>query len=152
MRLKLAASLALRQRAQDRARHCPRRLSPLRRLANRVALANVTLVLLGFSGFAAPTLAQTSSADWQFVAVLYGYFPQITGSATFATGTSADITIDPNQHLSSLNFGAMGAFEARKGPWGVFTDLLYMNASGSKAATRALSISGVTIPGAVTAL
>jgi hypothetical protein len=30
--------------------------------------------------------------------------------AQFATGTSADITIDPNQYLSSLNFGAMGAW------------------------------------------
>ena len=114
-------------------------------------LANAAVLILGCSVLSAPTRAQTPSSDWQFDAILYAYAPQISGSATFPTGTTHNITVDPSQILSSLNFAAMGAFEARKGPWGVFTDIMYLNASDSKSATRSLSISGVTIPGGVTA-
>lgn len=107
--------------------------------------------LFGCSTFAAPSRAQTSADDWQFLAVVYAYLPQINGSATFASGTPSDITIDPNQLIHGLNFAFMGAFEARKGPWGVFTDLIYVHASGSQSATRSLSIGGVSIPAGVTA-
>jgi|SRR5215469_4282727 len=113
--------------------------------------AAAAVLFLGCSILSAAARAQTPSSDWQFDAVLYGYFPQISGSATFATGTTSNITVDPNQILSSLKFAAMGAFEVRKGSWGVFTDLMYLDASDSKSATRALSISGVAIPGGVTA-
>ena len=57
----------------------------------------------------------------------------------------------PNQLLHSLNFAIMGAFEAQRGPWGVFTDIMYLDASGSKSATRDLSVGGVTTPAGVTA-
>lgn len=114
-------------------------------------LANIAVLLLGVGSFAVPAAAQTPSSDWQFDAIIYAYMPQINGSATFRTGTTADISVDPSQILSSLNFAFMGAFEARKGPWGVFTDIMYMNVSNSKSVTRALSIDGVPIPGGVTA-
>jgi hypothetical protein len=112
---------------------------------------NAALLLLGSGTFANATRAQTLSDDWQFNAILYAYFPQISGSITFPTGTTANIAVDPNQYLSSLNFAASGVFEARKGPWGGFTDILYMSVSDSKSATRDLSIGGVPIPASVTA-
>jgi hypothetical protein len=114
-------------------------------------VTNAALLLLGSGIFANATRAQTPSDDWQFDAVLYAYIPQIRGSTTFATGTTSNITLDPNQYLSSLNFAASGVFEARKGSLGVFTDIMYMSASGSKSATRDLSISGITIPASVSA-
>jgi hypothetical protein len=98
-----------------------------------------------------PTLAQTPQDEWQFRAYLYGYWATLSGSATFPTGTAANISVDPSQLLHSLNFAFMAAFEARRGPWGLFTDIMYLDASGSKSATRALSIGGVTIPAGVTA-
>jgi hypothetical protein len=109
------------------------------------------LLVIGCGVAPAIARAQTSSDDWQFTAILYAYLPQISASATFPTGTTSNISVDPNQYLSSLNFAAMGAFEARRGAWGAFTDLLYLNASGSKSATRDLTISGVTLPAGVTA-
>jgi hypothetical protein len=45
----------------------------------------------------------------------------------------------------------MGAFEAQKGPWGGFTDLMYLNAGGSKSGTRDLAIGGVQLPIGATA-
>jgi hypothetical protein len=114
-------------------------------------VGNVGALLLGVSAFTAPTLAQTPSSEWQFSAVVYGYFAELNGSATFPTGTTVNISVDPHQMIRSLNFAFMGAFEANHGPWGVFTDIMYLDASGSKAATRALSIGGVMIPANVTA-
>jgi hypothetical protein len=111
----------------------------------------VAAALLAFGVSTPQCLAQTPSTDWRFDAVLYGYLPQLSGSATFATGTPSDITVDPKQLIHGLNFAFMGAFEANKGPWGVFTDLIYVHASGSQSATRSLSIGGVAIPSSVTA-
>jgi hypothetical protein len=111
--------------------------------------AQSTAILLGCA--VSPTPAQTPADQWQFNAILYGYFAKLRGSATFRSGTTADITVDPNQILNSLNIAAMGAFELRKGPWGLFTDIMYVDASASKSATRAFSIGDVMIPASVTA-
>jgi hypothetical protein len=111
--------------------------------------AQSTAILLGCAVF--PTPAQTPPDQWQFSAILYGYFPILKGSATFPSGTQANITVDPHQILNNLNIAAMGAFELRRGNWGLFTDIMYLNASASKSATRAFSISDVMIPASVTA-
>src|ERR1700739_3122008 len=116
--------------------------------ATRV-FAQSTAILLGCAVF--PTPAQTPPDQWQFSAILYGYFPTLKGSATFSSGTTADITVDPHQILNTLNVAAMGAFEVRRGPWGIYTDIMYLDASASKTATRAFSIGNVMIPGSVTA-
>jgi hypothetical protein len=120
------------------------------RNANRRVL-NVSALLLGLGVVTTPTFAQTLPDQWQFEAIVYGYFPQLSGTATIPTGRTANISVDPRELISNLNFAFMGAVEARKGPWGAFTDVIYVHASGSKSATRALSIAGVTIPGDVTA-
>jgi hypothetical protein len=118
-------------------------------------LASLALLLFAAESFTAPAaaqaVAQTSPSDWQFSAILYLYLPQISGSTTFPTGQAVNITIDPNKLISNLNFAFMGAFEARKGAWGGFTDLIYTNVGGSESATRDFSIGGVAIPGSVTA-
>lgn len=113
--------------------------------------ANASALLLGLCGSATRSFADTTSDQWQFDALVYGYLPQLSGSVTFPTGTTANIKVDPHQLISNLNFAFMGAFEARKGRWSVFTDLIYTNASGSQSATRSLSIPGVSIPANVTA-
>jgi hypothetical protein len=98
-----------------------------------------------------PTQAQTPPDQWQISAILYGYFPTLKGSATFPSGNPANITVDPHQILNNLNVAAMGAFELRRGRWGLFTDIMYLDASASKSATRAFSIGDVMIPASVTA-
>lgn len=101
---------------------------------------------------AAPAAAQSPpSEQWQFIAIIYGYLPKISGSATFPTGTTANISVDPNQIINNLKFAFMGAVDARKGPWDFFTDVLYMDVSDSKSQTRDLSIGGMPIPLGITA-
>jgi hypothetical protein len=77
-------------------------------------MADAAMLLVACGAVSTPAPAQTSSADWQFTAIVYGYLPEFTGSATFPTGMTANITIDPNQIIPNLNFGFMGAFEAQR--------------------------------------
>ena len=51
--------------------------------------------------------------------------------------------------LDSLKFAFMGTLEAQKGRWGAFTDVMYLNVSGSKSGTRDLTIGGVELPAGV---
>jgi hypothetical protein len=100
---------------------------------------------------AGTAIAQASSDSWQFRAILYGYLPKLSGSTTFPAGTSSSIDVDADKIISNLKFAFMGSFEAQKGPWGGFTDIMYLNVGGSKSATRDLAIGGVELPAGVTA-
>lgn len=114
-------------------------------------LASIAVVLVGTCGFTDLAAAESSSTDWQFTGLIYGYLPALSGSATFPTGKPINITIDQQDILSNLNFAFMGSFEVRKGPWGGFTDVVYANVGDSKSNTRDFSLGGVAIPGSVTA-
>ena len=98
-----------------------------------------------------PTLAcaQTSppSDAWQFEASIYGFLPGIGGTATFpVTGASTGFTVDAHQPLSSLEFAAMGSLDIHKGPWGAFTDVIYVDLSGHKSQSRDITIGNVGLP------
>ena len=84
--------------------------------------------------------AQSSNEPWQFGAAVYGWFPTIAGNTSFPSGPGGgDITFSARQVLDSLEFGVMGALEARKGHWGIVTDLLYKTpvpASRTRASCR----------------
>jgi len=96
-------------------------------------------------------IAQARPDDWEFRAVIYGYFPDIGGSTTFPAGTGSSISVDADKIMSNLKFTFMGTLEAQKGRWGAFTDVLYLDVGGSKSETRDLSIGSVQLPAGVTA-
>ncbi len=82
--------------------------------------------------------------DWRFSADLYGWFPSVDGQVTFKDGAagpggigSRDLSVDADQILDSLDSVFLGGFQVRKGSWGAFTDLIYMDLGGSK--TKQLS-------------
>lgn len=112
------------------------------------SLAPAALVGALATAFALPAGAATAGADdWQVNATLYGWFPSITGSVTFKnapTGPLAaaaraqiasqvgDISVSPDDILDALNSVFMGTLEVRKGPWGAFTDVIYMDVGADK--------------------
>src|SRR5262245_31938770 len=81
-----------------------------------------------------PSVAVSASRDdaWQYGALLYLWGAGIGGQTTFPNGQAAAITIDADQLFNNLKFAALGSFEARKGRWGMFTDVIYMNVGASK--------------------
>jgi hypothetical protein len=105
---------------------------------------------------AAPAAAQSPTpwptGTWRFAGTLYLYGPSIDASFAFPKRSgSGNIVVDAGDIFDDLNGAFMGAFEANNGQWGMFTDYLYVDVSGSKSGTRNFSIGGVDVPASVTA-
>lgn len=97
----------------------------------------------------ARTVAQTADA-WQFQAIIYGYFPRVDIKANFSgpagINVSSDASVSASEIMQHLKMGFLGAFEARKGSWGAFTDLMYLNLGGLKSDPDKLRFNGVRVP------
>jgi len=92
------------------------------------------------------------TGTWRYAATLYLYGPSIDATLSFPRRSgSGNFVVDAGNVFDSLNGAFMGAFEANNGQWGLFTDFLYVDVSGSKSGTRDFSIGGVNVPGSVTA-
>ncbi len=108
-------------------------------------------IILGGMLLGQSALAQEASAEaWQFRATVYGYFPSLGGSTSFPSSGSR-IDLSTQQIISDLKFAFMGAMEAQKGPWGAYTDFMYIDVGGSKSGTRDLGVGGVGLPAGITA-
>lgn len=78
---------------------------------------------------AAPVAAQDSG--WDFALSPYLWASGIESSVETPFGTvSADLSA--SDVFSNLDFAFMGAFEARKGRWGLIADAFYADLSGSR--------------------
>lgn len=110
--------------------------------ARTLAAASLSLAaMLGTT----ESLAQASD-DWKFQAAVYLYVPSIDGETTFSgSGGSSDASVDASKFLENLNFAFMGSFEADKGRWGMFADVIYVDIGDSESPTRDFSIGG-TLP------
>ncbi len=87
------------------------------------------------------TNAAEEQSDWQFGLKIYGWLPSISGDIRFETpGSGEAIQVDSSKIIDALQIAFMGSFEARKGPWSGFTDLLYFDLAGDK--TRAVAAPG----------
>lgn len=75
--------------------------------------------------------AGADSSKWDFTGYLYLWGPALSGETT--TGTSIDISF--SEMLDNLDFGLMGAVEARRGKLSVFVDGLYLNLGNDQSTT-----------------
>src|SRR5262249_24046181 len=99
----------------------------------------------------AQTSAPTSiDESWQFRASIYGYLPSIASSTKFP-GAGSSLAVSASDIIHHLKFTFMGSFEAQKGPWVAFTDIMYLNVGEAKSGTRALVITNVPYPVGVNA-
>ena len=115
-----------------------------RRNNPRIAGCLLALGLTGLAPIAAQAQAQPMSDTWQFELAIYGWFPAISGSTAFpSTGNSGPyIDVSSSDVISALKMVFMGQAEARKGQWGVWTDLVYADLGGSKSASRDYTVGG----------
>ncbi len=93
--------------------------------------------------------ASAQGADpWRFQASVYAYLPTISGSTAFPqNGAGSGVSIDADTILDNLKFTFMGSFEARRGSWGLFTDVIYMDVGDSKSDYRQFTVGGMPLPG-----
>lgn len=111
------------------------------------------LLALALAGLA-PVAAQAETADdaWQYQAAIYLWVPTIGGETSFPAGSGgSSIDITGQDVLNALDMAFMGNLSAKKGKWGLWTDLVYGDFSADKSGSRDFTIGNTPIPGNVNA-
>jgi len=109
-------------------------------------LVVLLMALLASTGALAQQPASETDS-WQFGVSIYGWFPDVAGETAFTQpGGSNEFKIDIDDILDNLKFTLMGTFDMRKGRWGIFTDVIYMDVGGSQTGTREATIGGIQLP------
>jgi hypothetical protein len=109
------------------------------------------VALCALSPIAIATARADTNDDWQFRASAYAFLPEISGQMRAPVPGGGDVDVDADDLLDNLKFAAMGSFEAQKGRWGLFTDLIYMNVGDSISNSSALGHGTVPLPPQVSA-
>lgn len=81
--------------------------------------------------FILPSIAQEqeeNEKNWNFTAAPYILFPNMNGDVGMR-GVNVDVSANPGDIFSNLDFGAMLALEASNDKWTILFDLLYMDLS-----------------------
>lgn len=100
------------------------------------------LFLLVFG--AAPAWSQNTQADsgWRFSVTPYLWLPTMESNLRYgppaAGGAAPQVTMDADTLLGMLDFAMMFNADARKGPWSVMTDLIYLDLSSDKSGVRSI--------------
>ena len=80
---------------------------------------------------------------WHFSVTPYLWLPNVNGTTSYdlpsGPGQGVDSQVGPNDYLSALEFVLMVTGEARKGPWGVSTDLVYVDFKNQKSRVKTIS-------------
>lgn len=109
------------------------------RIAASTAISIVAVGLAGLVPVAAQ--AQTASDRWQWEVAVYGWFPAIGGTTSYPSGAAGpSFDVSSADVIDSLKFALMGQIEARKGKWGVWSDLVYSDMGGSQSGSRNFTV------------
>jgi|APFre7841882724_1041349.scaffolds.fasta_scaffold182021_2 hypothetical protein len=112
-----------------------------RAISKVAAMAAVSAALLP-----AAAVAQTADA-WQFRASVYGWFPDIRGQPTFSRAPGGgDFKIGIGDILDNLEMTFQGTFDARRGRFGAFADVVNMSLGKAQTNVRDDTIGGSQIP------
>lgn len=110
--------------------------------ACRFACAVVVPFAVGL-GQPSNAVAQDSLlSDIKFRAVVYGWFPTVSGQSSYPSTGGAAVDLEAEDYLDHLRFAFMGTLEARRARWGVLSDYIHLDFDAEEGATRRLSLSG----------
>jgi hypothetical protein len=100
--------------------------------------------VVGLAAALAPLAAQAQPANepWRWELGVYGWLPSVGGSTSFPSAGTGGPHIDVTSEdvINALKMVFMGNLEARKGQWGVWSDLAYADLGGSKSGTRNFTV------------
>lgn len=114
-----------------------------------------TLCSLGLAAALGAVLAPVAIAaepnvddgNWRYGATIYGWFPNFYSTVNFPRLGDPTLEVKPSSYLHDLQFALMLAGEARKGDWGIATDLVYADI-----ASLSSKLTQVHGPGGIVAL
>ena len=121
---------------------------------NRLRRSAMAVTMAVAASVSTPILAQSygQPGAWQYSGSVYGYLPSIGGKTRFpAPAGASTVDVSAEQILNSLDFAFMGTLRAHNGQWGVFSDLIYLDASADKADSRNFTLGNTTIPAGTSA-
>lgn len=107
--------------------------APAGRKAGALAALPAAIALL-LAGPAAH--AQSNSGEWSVEITPYLWGAAMKGDTQAGSLPKTTTDMSFGDVLDILDFGLMGALEARKGRWGIFTDAMYMKVSDSATVSR----------------
>jgi opacity protein-like surface antigen len=98
-------------------------------------------------------IAEEASTDrWEWDATVYLWLPTLDGDTSFPPGDGGpSIDVSADQIIDGIEFVFMGAIETHRGPWGVGTDVVYLDLGASRKGTRDFGIGRIDIPATVNA-
>jgi hypothetical protein len=100
---------------------------------------------------AGPLCAQTTmpSDTWTWRATIYLWGPSINGTSNFKNlpgGGEIDTDVNTEGYLSRLQGAFMATLEARKGPWSMLGDAIYVNFGNHSSSIRSIGGPGGSVP------
>src|SRR5262245_49819929 len=81
---------------------------------------------------------QAHADDWRFRASLYGYFPDLSSNVDFPGAD--EINVDAQDLIDHTDNIFMGSFEAQRGRFGAFVDVIYLNLGNSITDSTEISV------------
>jgi hypothetical protein len=116
----------------------------------RIAVSAIVAVAAMLPGLAAAQTRAPAPDDWAWRFGVNLWLPSIESTTQFELPGGGNISseADPGGYLKKLKFVFMGTLEARRGPWSLLGDVVYLDLGDLK--TKVTSISGpggiVTVP------
>lgn len=90
------------------------------------------LIALGFvTGLAHAQSQSIPDSEWRYEITPYLWMAGLKGKVGIGDLTASGIEVSFSDILDMFEFGLMGAFEARKGKWGLLADAMYLKVSDS---------------------
>lgn len=108
-----------------------------------------SLRVLALSATLLPAAAIAGNGDdWEFGLSIYGWFPELSGSTIFPTGsgTGSGFEVPVDNILDSFQFAFLVSLDVRKGNVGLFTDMVYMDLGNTNKVINEGTIGGTDIP------
>jgi hypothetical protein len=107
----------------------------------------VGLTLLALIAFSLPAVAGEPAPDdqWAFAVRPYLWLPSITGTLKYdvPSGGGGGANVDLSSYvLQNLSFALMLSAEARKGDWGVLTDVVYLDVESDDSRVKSVDFTG----------
>jgi len=107
----------------------------------------VGLSLLALIAFSLPAVAGEPAPDdqWAFAVRPYLWLPSITGTLKYdvPSGGGGGANVDLSSYvLQNLSFALMLSAEARKGDWGVLTDVVYLDIESDDSRVKSVDFTG----------
>jgi hypothetical protein len=90
----------------------------------------------------AQTDAFESQDQWKYTGAIYLWGASLGGR----TLNGSEVVVEFSQLVESLELSVMGAFEARKDNWSIFTDLIYLDFAASETANLSVPLGPVQVP------